>query len=123
MHVIAAKAVAFGEALRPDFKKYIRQVRLNADSLADQLIKGGLDIVTGGTDTHLMLVDLRSKGVTGDRVEKALSRACITTNKNGIPLILRSLRSLQESAWGLRLVLRVALESRSFETSLIGLLR
>lgn len=85
MHVIAAKAVAFGEALRPDFKKYIRQVRLNADSLADQLIKGGLDIVTGGTDTHLMLVDLRSKGVTGDRVEKALSRACITTNKNGIP--------------------------------------
>ncbi len=85
MHVIAAKAAAFGEALRPEFKDYMRQVRLNADALADQLIKGGLDIVTGGTDTHVMLVDLRPKGVTGNVVDKALGRARITTNKNGIP--------------------------------------
>ena len=85
MHVIAAKAVAFGEALRPEFKEYMRQVRANADALADQLIKGGLDIVTGGTDTHVMLVDLRPKGVTGNVVDKALGRANITTNKNGIP--------------------------------------
>jgi glycine hydroxymethyltransferase len=85
MHVIAAKAVAFGEALQPEFKSYMRQVRLNADALADQLIKGGLDIVTGGTDTHVMLVDLRPKGVTGNIVDKALGRAHITTNKNGIP--------------------------------------
>jgi glycine hydroxymethyltransferase len=85
MHVIAAKAVAFGEALRPEFKDYMRQVRVNADALADQLIKGGLDIVTGGTDTHVMLVDLRPKGVTGNIVDKALGRAYITTNKNGIP--------------------------------------
>lgn len=85
MHVIAAKAVAFGEALRPEFKDYMRQVRVNADALADQLVKGGLDIVTGGTDTHVMLVDLRPKGVTGDITDKALGRANITTNKNGIP--------------------------------------
>ncbi len=85
MHVIAAKAVAFGEALRPEFRQYMRQVRLNADALADQLIRGGLDIVTGGTDTHVMLVDLRPKGVTGDVTDKALGRAHITVNKNGIP--------------------------------------
>ena len=85
MHVIAAKAVAFGEALRPDFKTYIRQVRANADALADQLMTGGLDIVTGGTDTHLMLVDLRPKKVTGDITDAALGRAHITVNKNGIP--------------------------------------
>ena len=85
MHVIAAKAVAFGEALRPEFKAYMRQVRVNADALADQLIKGGLDIVSGGTDTHLMLVDLRPKGVTGNITDAALGRAHITTNKNGIP--------------------------------------
>ena len=85
MHVIAAKAVAFGEALRPEFKTYQKQVRANAVALADQLIKGGLDIVTGGTDTHVMLVDLRPKGVTGNIVDKALGRAHITTNKNGIP--------------------------------------
>lgn len=85
MHVIAAKAVAFGEALRPEFKDYMRQVRANADALADQLIKGGLDIVTGGTDTHVMLVDLRPKGVTGNITDAALGRAHITTNKNGIP--------------------------------------
>ena len=85
MHVIAAKAVAFGEALRPEFKQYMKQVRANADALADQLIKGGLDIVTGGTDTHVMLVDLRPKKVTGNITDAALGRAHITTNKNGIP--------------------------------------
>ena len=85
MHVIAAKAVAFGEALRPEFKTYQKQVRANAVALADQLMKGGLDIVSGGTDTHLMLVDLRPKGVTGNIVDAALGRAHITCNKNGIP--------------------------------------
>ncbi|HEV8034535.1 serine hydroxymethyltransferase [Yoonia sp.] len=85
MHVIAGKAVAFGEALRPEFKTYQAQVVKNAQALADQLMKGGLDIVTGGTDTHLMLVDLRPKGVKGNATEKALERAHITCNKNGIP--------------------------------------
>ena len=85
MHVIAAKAVAFGEALRPEFKAYQTQVIANAKALADQLMTGGLDIVTGGTDTHLMLVDLRPKGVKGNATEKALGRANITCNKNGIP--------------------------------------
>jgi glycine hydroxymethyltransferase len=85
MHVIAAKAVAFGEALRPEFKDYQTQVIANAQALADQLMKGGLDIVTGGTDTHLMLVDLRPKGVKGNATEQALGRAHITCNKNGIP--------------------------------------
>jgi glycine hydroxymethyltransferase len=85
MHVIAAKAVAFGEALRPEFASYAAQVVKNAQALADQLMKGGLAIVTGGTDTHLMLVDLRPKGVKGNATEKALGRAHITCNKNGIP--------------------------------------
>ncbi|TCL10249.1 serine hydroxymethyltransferase [Shimia isoporae] len=85
MHVIAGKAAAFGEALRPEFKDYQKQVRANAVALADQLVKGGLDIVTGGTDTHVMLVDLRPKGVKGNATEKALGRAHITCNKNGIP--------------------------------------
>ena len=85
MHVIAAKAVAFGEALRPEFKTYQAQVIKNAQALADQLMKGGLDIVTGGTDCHLMLVDLRPKGVKGNATEQALGRAHITCNKNGIP--------------------------------------
>ncbi len=85
MHVIAAKAVAFGEALRPEFKAYQQQVVKNAQALADELMKGGLDIVTGGTDTHLMLVDLRPKGVKGNATERALGRAHITCNKNGIP--------------------------------------
>jgi glycine hydroxymethyltransferase len=85
MHVIAAKAVAFGEALRPEFRDYAAQVVANAQALADQLQKGGLDIVTGGTDTHVMLVDLRPKGVKGNATEKALGRAHITCNKNGIP--------------------------------------
>ena len=85
MHVIAAKAVAFGEALRPEFKTYQRQVIKNAQALADELMRGGLDIVTGGTDSHLLLVDLRPKGVKGNATEKALGRAHITCNKNGIP--------------------------------------
>jgi len=85
MHVIAAKAVAFGEALRPEFRAYAAQVVKNAKVLAQTLIDGGLDIVTGGTDTHVMLVDLRPKKVTGVAAEKALGRAHITCNKNGIP--------------------------------------
>ena len=85
MHVIAAKAVAFGEALRPEFAEYQAQVIRNAKALADSLIGQGLAITTGGTDTHLMLVDLRPKGVTGVETERALGRANITCNKNGIP--------------------------------------
>jgi glycine hydroxymethyltransferase len=85
MHVIAAKAVAFGEALAPDFKVYAQQVRDNARALAGVLTERGLAIVSGGTDTHLMLVDLRPKGATGKATEQALGRAHITANKNGIP--------------------------------------
>ena len=85
MHVIAAKAVAFGEALRPEFKQYAADVAKNAGVLANALIGHGLDIVSGGTDTHLMLVDLRPKGLTGKAAEEALGRANITCNKNGIP--------------------------------------
>ena len=85
MHVIAAKAVAFGEALRPSFKAYARNVVENAKALAETLRASGLDIVSGGTDTHLMLVDLRPKGLTGKVAEAALGRAHITCNKNGIP--------------------------------------
>ena len=85
MHVIAAKAVAFGEALRPSFKTYARNVVENAKALAETLKSQGLDIVSGGTDTHLMLVDLRPKRLTGKVAEAALGRAHITCNKNGIP--------------------------------------
>ena len=85
MHVIAAKAVAFGEALRPDFKIYAKNVVENAKALAESLRANGLDIVSGGTDNHLMLVDLRPKGLKGNVSEKALVRAAITCNKNGIP--------------------------------------
>ncbi|RMF08262.1 MAG: serine hydroxymethyltransferase [Alphaproteobacteria bacterium] len=85
MHVIAAKAVAFGEDLRPEFKTYARAVVENAKALAAHLKEGGCDIVSGGTDTHLMLVDLRPKGLKGNVVEGALGRAYITANKNGIP--------------------------------------
>lgn len=85
MHVIAAKAVAFGEALAPEFRDYIRQVIDNARTLARVLTEGGVEIVSGGTDSHLMLVDLRPKGLTGKAVELALSRSHITCNKNGIP--------------------------------------
>lgn len=85
MHVIAAKAVAFGEALRPEFKTYAAQVKTNAAAMADELMKGGIDIVSGGTDNHLCLADLRPKGVTGKAAEAALGRAHITCNKNGVP--------------------------------------
>ena len=85
MHVIAAKAVAFGEALRPEFKTYAAQVVKNAQAMADELMKGGIDIVSGGTDNHLMLADLRPKKVTGKAAEAALGRAHITCNKNGVP--------------------------------------
>ena len=85
MHVIAAKAVAFGEALRPSFKVYAKNVVENAKALAETLKSKGFDIVSGGTDTHLMLVDLRPKRLTGKVAEAALGRAYITCNKNGIP--------------------------------------
>src|SRR5213078_2714529 len=85
MHVIAAKAVALGEALRPDFKVYARNIVANAKALAESLKSKGLDIVSGGTDNHLMLVDLRPKRLTGKVAEIALGRAHITCNKNGIP--------------------------------------
>ena len=85
MHVIAAKAVAFGEALRPDFRAYQEQVIANAQAMGAALVEGGLELVTGGTDSHVLLVDLRPKGVKGNATEKALGRAHITCNKNGIP--------------------------------------
>lgn len=85
MHIIAAKAVAFGEALTQEYRDYIGRVCDNAGVLADTLKAGGIDIVSGGTDTHLMLADLRPKGLTGKVVEATLSRAHITCNKNGIP--------------------------------------
>ncbi len=85
MHIIAAKAVAFGEALRPEFKVYARQIVANAKALAKTLEEQGLSIVSGGTDNHLMLVDLRSKNTTGKAAEKALDRAFITCNKNNVP--------------------------------------
>jgi glycine hydroxymethyltransferase len=85
MHVIAAKAVALGEALRPEFRTYAQDIVANAKALASSLQETGLDIVSGGTDNHLMLVDLRPKNATGKRAEAALGRAHITCNKNGIP--------------------------------------
>jgi len=85
MHVIAAKAVAFGEAQRPAFRAYAQAVVDNAKALAEVLVERGLDIVSGGTDTHLMLVDLRPKGLTGNVAERSLENAGLTCNKNGIP--------------------------------------
>ncbi|WP_422864082.1 serine hydroxymethyltransferase [Endosaccharibacter trunci] len=85
MHVIAAKAVAFGEALRPDFRDYAAQVVTNARVLGEQLVARGHELVTGGTDTHLVLLDLRRAGVTGKAAEASLERAGLTCNKNGIP--------------------------------------
>jgi glycine hydroxymethyltransferase len=85
MHVIAGKAVAFAEALKPEFKVYAQNVVDNARALSDELKSQGLDIVSGGTDNHLMLVDLRPKNATGKRAEAALGRANVTCNKNGIP--------------------------------------
>ena len=85
MHAIAGKAAGFGEALRPEFRTYIEQVVANARTLSDALIERGLDIVSGGTDTHLVLVDLRPKGLTGNISEVSLEQAGITCNKNGVP--------------------------------------
>ena len=85
MHVIAAKGVAFGEALKPEFKTYIQQVIDNASTLAESLQAKGYAITTGGTDNHLLLVDLRDKGITGKAAEQSLGRAHITCNKNGVP--------------------------------------
>lgn len=85
MHVIAAKAVAFGEALRPEFKEYSAKVVSNARALANRLLENGFDIVSGGTDTHVVLVDLRPKGITGKAADEALERAHMTCNKNGVP--------------------------------------
>jgi len=85
MHIIAAKAVAFKEALEPAFKEYQHQILKNAQAMAETLTEGGLRLVSGGTDNHLILIDLTDKGVTGRDVEAALDRAGITTNKNGIP--------------------------------------
>jgi glycine hydroxymethyltransferase len=85
MHVIAAKAVAFGEALRPDYKVYIKNVMDNAKALGEVMVQNGFALVSGGTDTHLILVDLRPKKITGNKAEKSLGRAHITCNKNGIP--------------------------------------
>jgi glycine hydroxymethyltransferase len=85
MHIIAAKAVAFGEALRPEFQHYVKNVVENAKVLAATIKAAGLDIVSGGTDNHLMLIDLRPKGLTGNISEKSLGRANITCNKNGVP--------------------------------------
>jgi glycine hydroxymethyltransferase len=90
VHVIAAKAVAFGEALRPEFKAYAASVVENAKALAASLEESGLRIVSGGTDNHLMLVDLTPKDVTGKAAEKGLDRAWLTCNKNGIPFDTRS---------------------------------
>ncbi|MEN6331945.1 MAG: serine hydroxymethyltransferase [Smithella sp.] len=85
MHIIAAKAVAFKEALLPEFKEYQQQILKNAQAMADELKNQGFRLVSGGTDNHLMLVDLTAKGVTGKEVQEALDRAAITVNKNGIP--------------------------------------
>ncbi len=90
MHVIAAKAVAFREALQPDFKKYSQQVIDNAKTLADELITRGYEIISGGTDNHVMLVDLTAKDMTGKLAENSLHSAGITTNKNMVPFDARS---------------------------------
>jgi glycine hydroxymethyltransferase len=85
MHVIAAKAVSLKEALQPDFAAYARQVVANAKILASCLLQHGFNLVSGGTDNHLLLVDLRNKGLTGKQAEEALGRAGITVNKNSVP--------------------------------------
>ena len=85
MHIIAAKAVCFGEALKPEFKEYQKQIIKNAKTLAEELIKYGFNLVSGGTDNHLMLVDLRNKGITGKELEQRLDNVGITLNKNAVP--------------------------------------
>jgi glycine hydroxymethyltransferase len=85
MHVIAAKAVSFKEALEPAFKDYAKQVKINAAAMAEELVKRGLRIISGRTESHVFLVDLRSKNITGKAAEEALGKAHITVNKNAIP--------------------------------------
>ena len=85
MHVIAGKAAGFGEALKDEFKVYSQNVVKNAKILSNTLIERGIDIVSGGTDNHIVLVDLRNKGITGNNCEQALERAGVTCNKNGVP--------------------------------------
>ena len=85
MHVIAAKAVAFKEALEPEFKEYAKQVKINAAAMAEELVKRGLRIISGRTESHVFLVDLRAKNITGKAAEEALGKAHITVNKNAIP--------------------------------------
>ena len=85
MHTVAAKAVCFGEALKPEFKEYQRQIIKNAKTLADELIKYGFNLVSGGTDNHLILIDLRNKGITGKELEERLDNIGITVNKNSVP--------------------------------------
>ena len=92
MHIIAAKALAFGEALRSDFSDYQRQVLTNARVLAEELMRLGFDLVSGGTDNHLVLVDLTKKGITGKEAERALGQAGIVANKNSVPFDKRGPR-------------------------------
>ena len=84
-HVVAAKAVAFGEAMQPEFKKYMKQVRNNANAMAEAFVKRGYHLISGGTDNHMMLIDLRNKDITGKAAEQALVKADITANKNMVP--------------------------------------
>ena len=115
MHIIAAKAVAFGEALRPEFKIYAQNVVENAQALSISLQRGGFDIISGGTDNHLILVDLRSKKITGKNAEAALGRAHIICNMNSIPFDPEKplVTSYGVSVWGPRREPRVVLVGRS----------
>ena len=115
LHSLAAKAVCLGEALKPEFSTYCRQVVANARALSETLVNQGLDVVSGGTDTALMLVDLRSKGLTGNIVAESLERACLTCNKNKIPFDTESARITS----GLRLSSAVG-TTRGFGTAEFG---
>jgi glycine hydroxymethyltransferase len=90
MHIIAAKAVAFGEALQPEFKEYTKSVVKNAKTMADEFMSLDYQVISGGTDTHVMLIDLTNKNITGKAAEKALEKAGITVNKNMVPFDQRS---------------------------------
>ena len=90
MHIIAAKAVAFGEALKPEFSEYARQIVDNAKSMAEEFLSRGYHLVSGGTDTHLVLIDLTEKGITGKKAENALEKVGITVNKNMVPFDQKS---------------------------------
>jgi glycine hydroxymethyltransferase len=102
MHIIAAKAVALGEAQKPEFKTYQQQILKNATALADSLKEAGFDLVSGGTDNHLMLVDLRKANITGKELEKKLDEVHITVNKNTIPGDPQSPFVTAASAWAPR---------------------